>query len=44
MSKGKANDVTVLWDTIMTNLGCCGVNDYLDFVNEGSNAVSISIL
>jgi len=38
-SEGKANDVTVLWDTIMTNLGCCGVNDYLDFMNEGSNVI-----
>merc|ERR1719153_1897054 len=38
-SQGEANDVTILWDRIMTSMGCCGVNSYLDFVEEGSSEV-----
>jgi len=39
-SQGPANSVTVLWDTIMTSLACCGVNSYLDFQEtEGSAEV-----
>jgi len=30
-SQGEANSVTVLWDTIMASMVCCGVNSYLDF-------------
>ena len=38
---GPANSVTVLWDTIMTSLTCCGVNSYLDFQEtEGSAEVT----
>ena len=36
LSLGEANSVTILWDTIMTSMSCCGVNSYLDFVEEGS--------
>ena len=39
MFEGEANDVTILWDRIMTSMGCCGVNSYLDFVEEGSSEV-----
>jgi len=38
-SQGEANDVTILWDRIMTSMACCGVNSYLDFVEEGSSEV-----
>ena len=37
---GEANSVTILWDTIMTSMACCGVNSYLDFVADGSAEVS----
>jgi len=37
-SEGPANSVTVLWDTIMTSLTCCGVNSYLDFQGTEGNA------
>ena len=36
---GDANSVTILWDTIMTSMACCGVNSYLDFVVDGSAKV-----
>ena len=36
---GEANSVTILWDTIMTSMSYCGVNSYLDFVDEGSPEV-----
>jgi len=41
-SQGEANDVTILWDRIMTSMACCGVNSYLDFVEEGSSEVPSS--
>ena len=41
LSLGEANSVTILWDTIMTSMSCCGVNNYLDFVEEGSSEVKI---
>ena len=28
---GDTNTVTVLWDSLMSGLGCCGVNGYMDF-------------
>ena len=37
---GEANSVTILWDTIMTSMACCGVNSYLDFAVDGSAEVS----
>lgn len=32
--KGPENSVTILWDSIMTSLQCCGVNGYKDFSGE----------
>lgn len=31
--EGPENSVTILWDSIMTSLQCCGVNGYKDFSN-----------
>jgi len=30
-SDGEPNSVTVLWNSIMTSLSCCGVKSYMDF-------------
>ena len=44
LCSGEANSVTILWDTIMTSMACCGVNSYLDFTVEGSAEVISFIL
>lgn len=41
-SQGEPNGVTVLWDHIMTNLECCGVNSFLDFQN-GTNTSEVPL-
>jgi hypothetical protein len=38
--------VSVVWDSMMTGLGCCGVNNYTDFAGllQNEQVVSISHL
>lgn len=33
-SSNDTNAVTLMWDHMMTEMNCCGVNDYMDFGNS----------